>query len=145
MKKIISQNQDFKTFKVDFDEARDILAQMDEAFKCELVDKIQSGDFKNSEKLSDKISFYFNVSKGKSNNEDVQNFLTQQSFETFEELDGDQIKTLKFIDMCTGPHVENTRELDVSSALSRWKPGAPRARPNPAPRRARQGQGTPAR
>ena len=59
--------------------------------------------------------FYFNVAKGKSNNEDLQNFLIQQSFETFEELDGDQIKTLKFIDMCTGPHVENTRELDANS------------------------------
>jgi threonyl-tRNA synthetase len=31
------------------------------------------------------------------------------------ELDGDQIKNLKFIDMCTGPHVENTKELDANS------------------------------
>ncbi|MCH2188352.1 threonine--tRNA ligase [Candidatus Gracilibacteria bacterium] len=130
MKKIISQNQDFKTFEVNFDEARDILAQMDEEFKCELVDKIESGDMKNTlppTPLLTKegemsgangggpISFYFNVAKGKSNNEDVQNFLAQKSFETFEELDGDQVKTLKFIDMCTGPHVENTRELDANS------------------------------
>ncbi len=31
------------------------------------------------------------------------------------ELDGDQIKNLKFIDMCTGPHVQNTKELDPNS------------------------------
>ncbi|MDQ7022949.1 MAG: hypothetical protein Q9M97_05465 [Candidatus Gracilibacteria bacterium] len=39
---------------------------MGEGFKNELVDKIESGDFKNKEKLSDKISFYYNISKGKS-------------------------------------------------------------------------------
>ena len=48
MKKIISQNQDFIKFEVDFDQARVILSQMNESFKCELVDKIESGDFKNS-------------------------------------------------------------------------------------------------
>ena len=31
------------------------------------------------------------------------------------ELDGDQVKNLKFIDMCTGPHVSNTKELDPNS------------------------------
>ena len=30
-------------------------------------------------------------------------------------MDGDQVKNLKFIDMCTGPHVTNTRELDANS------------------------------
>jgi threonyl-tRNA synthetase len=45
----------------------------------------------------------------------MQNFLKEKSFESFEELDGDQVKNLKFIDMCTGPHVENTRELDANS------------------------------
>jgi len=31
-------------------------------------------------------------------------------------MDGDQVKNLKFIDMCAGPeHVENTRELDANS------------------------------
>ena len=42
MKKIISQNQDFVSFEVDYSEARDILAQMGEDFKIELVDKIES-------------------------------------------------------------------------------------------------------
>ena len=114
MKKIITQNQDFKKFEVNFDEARQILDQMWEGFKNELVDKIESGDFKNQEKLSDKISFYINVSKwGKES--DMQEFLKNNSFEDFSELDGDQVKNLKFIDMCTGPHVENTRELDPNS------------------------------
>jgi threonyl-tRNA synthetase len=31
------------------------------------------------------------------------------------EMDGDQVKNLKFIDMCTGPHVENTTQLDANS------------------------------
>jgi len=30
-------------------------------------------------------------------------------------MDGDQVKNLKFIDMCTGPHVINTTELDANS------------------------------
>jgi threonyl-tRNA synthetase len=41
--------------------------------------------------------------------------LKNNGFEKFEEMDGDQVKNLKFIDMCTGPHVENTRELDANS------------------------------
>ncbi|MDD3646054.1 MAG: threonine--tRNA ligase [Candidatus Gracilibacteria bacterium] len=117
MKKIITQNQDFKSIEVNFNDARVILDKMGEGFKKELVDKIESGDFKNTEKLSDKISFYFNISKGKSGEyyEGVQEFLKTNNFERFEELDGDQIKNLKFIDMCTGPHVSNTKELDPNS------------------------------
>ena len=63
MKKIISQNQDFEMFEVNYDAAREILAQMGEDFKMELVDKLESGDFKNSEKITGKISFYLNISK----------------------------------------------------------------------------------
>ncbi|MDR0772430.1 MAG: hypothetical protein LBF15_05400 [Candidatus Peribacteria bacterium] len=37
------------------------------------------------------------------------------NFFNFDEKDGDQVKNLKFIDMCTGPHVENTKELDANS------------------------------
>lgn len=114
MKKIISQGQDFKKFDVNFDEARKILDTMGEGFKNELVDKIESWDFKNEEKLSNRISFYLNISKGGKANE-VQEFLIENNFEKFEELDGDQVKNLKFIDMCTGPHVENTKQLDANS------------------------------
>jgi threonyl-tRNA synthetase len=114
MKKIVSQGQNFKKFDVDFAEARTILDIMWEHFKTELVDKIESGDFKNEEKLSDKISFYINVAKGGKDSE-LQDFLKAKSFESFDELDWDQVKNLKFIDMCTGPHVENTRELDANS------------------------------
>lgn len=66
MKKIITQNQEFKKFEVDYSTGRKILTAMDEEFKTQLIDRFESGDFKNSEKLSDKISFYYNVSKGKS-------------------------------------------------------------------------------
>jgi threonyl-tRNA synthetase len=45
----------------------------------------------------------------------MQLFLKDNNFEDFSELDGDQIKNLKFIDMCTGPHVENTNQLDANS------------------------------
>lgn len=114
MKKIVSQGQDFKKFDVNFNEARKILDTMGESFKNELVDKIESKDFKNEEKLSDRISFYLNVAKwGKST--EVQDFLKDNNYEAFEDLDGDQVKNLKFIDMCTGPHVENTKELDANS------------------------------
>jgi len=41
--------------------------------------------------------------------------LKSNNFDSFDEMDGDQVKNLKFIDMCTGPHVENTRELDANS------------------------------
>ena len=114
MKKIISQNQGFKKFDVSFDEARKILDTMWEWFKNELVNKIESGDFKNTEKLSDKITFYINTSKGWKESE-LQEYLKENNFEDFNEMDGDQVKNLKFIDMCTGPHVENTRELDANS------------------------------
>ncbi len=116
-KKIISQWQDFKKFEVSFDEARKILDKMWEWFKNELVDKIESWDFKNTEKLSDKITFYYNISKWKSSEyySEIQDFLIENNFADFSELDWDQTKNLKFIDMCTGPHVENTRELDSNS------------------------------
>ena len=117
MKKIITQNQEFKRFEVDYSQAREILKAMNEEFKSELIDRFESGDFKNKEKLSDKISFYFNVSKGKNSEyyEKMQEFLKNNSFESFSDLDGDQVKNLKFIDMCTGPHVENTKQIDANS------------------------------
>lgn len=117
MKKIITQNQDFKKFEVDYENGRKVLNAMDESFKTELIDRFESGDFKNSEKLSDKISFYFNTSKGKPSEyyNKMQEFLAENNFEAFQDLDGDQVKNLKFIDMCTGPHVENTKELDANS------------------------------
>lgn len=114
MKKIITQNQDFKRFETDYKNARKILDEMWEWFKSELIDRFESWDFKNKEKLSDKISFYINVSKWwKESN--IQTYLKNNNFENFEELDWDQVKNLKFIDMCTGPHVENTKELDPNS------------------------------
>lgn len=117
MKKIITQRQDFKKFEVSYDKARKILKEMWEEFKSELIDRFESGDFKNKEKLSDKVSFYFNISKWKSSEyyENMQNFLMKNWFEDFSDLDGDQIKNLKFIDMCTGPHIENTKEIDENS------------------------------
>ncbi len=114
MKKIVSQGQNFKKFDVSFEEARKILDKMGEWFKNELVNKIESWDFKNTEKLSDKITFYMNLAKwGKVS--DLQEFLKENNFESFDEMDGDQVKNLKFIDMCTGPHVKNTTELDANS------------------------------
>ena len=117
MKKIISGNQDFKKFEVNYDEARSILSDMWEDFKSELIDKFESGDFKNKEKLSDKISFYVNISKWKSseNYSKMQNLLEKSWFFSFDEMDWDQVKNLKFIDMCTGPHVENTSKIDTNS------------------------------
>ena len=114
MKKIVSQGQNFKKFDVSFDEARTILDKMGEWFKNELVDKIESWDFKNTEKLSDKITFYMNLAKWGKESE-LQEFLKTNNFEDFSEMDGDQVKNLKFIDMCTGPHVSNTTELDANS------------------------------
>jgi len=114
MKKIISQNQDFVNFEVDFSEARKILDTMGEWFKNELVDKIEAGDFKNKEKLSDKISFYLNIGKwGQISS--MQEYLESEEYQSFNVMDGDQTKNLKFIDMCTGPHVDSTSDLDANS------------------------------
>ena len=114
MKKIISQNQNFKSFDVNFEQARKIIEKMWEWFKNELVDKIESGDFKNTEKITDKITFYINTSKWWKELP-LQEYLKTNNFESFDEMDWDQIKNLKFIDMCTGPHVTNTSELDTNS------------------------------
>jgi len=117
MKKIITQNQDFKKFEVSYDEAREILDKMWEWFKKELVDKLEKWDFKNKEKISGKISFYINISKGKNNDyySALQEYLKEKWFFDFSETDWDQTKNLKFIDMCTGPHVNNSKELDPNS------------------------------
>ena len=63
MKKIVSQNQDFQMFEVSYEQAREIINIMGEEFKTQLVDKLESGDFKNEEKISGKISFYINTGK----------------------------------------------------------------------------------
>ncbi|NUJ97645.1 threonine--tRNA ligase [Candidatus Gracilibacteria bacterium] len=120
MKKIIQQNQDFRKFEVDYDLAKKILTAMGEEFKIDIIDKIQNNDFKNKEKISGKITFYLNVAKGKSENylhiqENLKKGIEGKSVYSFDEMDGDQVKNLKFIDMCTGPHVENTREIDANS------------------------------
>jgi threonyl-tRNA synthetase len=116
MKKIITQNQDFRKFDVDFDSARKIVEAMWEWFKSEIIDKLESWDFKNKEKISDKITFYMNISKGKNSEyyEKLQDFLSKEGL-FIEELDWDQVKNLKFMDMCTGPHVWNTKDLDANS------------------------------
>lgn len=118
MKKIISQKQKFIYFSVNYDEAREILKVMDEEFKNILIDRFESGDFKNSEKLADgKIGFYINTSKGKPSEyyAKIQEFLKEKNFYDFAEMDGDQVKNLKFIDMCAGPHVDSTENLDANS------------------------------
>lgn len=117
MKKIISQNQDFEKFDVDFETARMIIDWMWEWFKKELIDKLEIGDFKNKEKISDKITFYINIAKGKTSQwyEHIQEILELKNIYKFDEMSGDQVKNLKFIDMCTGPHVENTSQLDQDS------------------------------
>ncbi len=117
MKKIISQGQDFKKFEVSYQEAKEILDKMWEWFKKELVNKLESWNFKNKEKINWKISFYINISKWKSNDyySEIQDFLKEKWYFDFSLLDWDQIKNLKFIDMCTGPHVESTKELDANS------------------------------
>ncbi len=117
MKKIVSQNQNFVMFEVSYEEAKEILFQMWEEFKIELVERLESGEFKNKEKITGRISFYLNVWKWKSTekNSATQAFLKEKWFFAFEDMDGDQVKNLKFIDMCTGPHVESTANLDANS------------------------------
>ncbi len=123
MKKILSQKQKFIHFHVSYDEAREILKVMDEEFKNILIDRFESGNFKNEEKLeSGTIGFSINTSKGKSSEyyAKIQEFLKEKNFYDFAELDGDQVKNLKFIDMCAGPHIDSTAEIDPNSfALAR--------------------------
>ncbi|MBF0913767.1 threonine--tRNA ligase [Candidatus Gracilibacteria bacterium] len=118
MKKIISQHQKFIHFYVDYDEARGILKEMNEEFKNILIDRFESGDFKNQEKLSSgKVGFSINTSKGKSSEyyAKIQEYLKEKGYYDFSEMDGDQVKNLKFIDMCAGPHIDNSDEIDANS------------------------------
>lgn len=123
MKKILSQKQKFIHFHVSYDEAREILKVMNEEFKNILIDRFESGNFKNEEKLeSGTIGFSINTSKGKSSEyyAKIQEFLKEKKFYDFTELDGDQVKNLKFIDMCAGPHIDSTADIDPNSfALAR--------------------------
>ncbi len=116
MKKIISQNQDFQMFEVSYDEARELLKLMGEDFKSEIVDMLESGKFKNAEKITGKISFYINTGKwGQAT--DVQIHIQEKWYFDFaSHMDGDQVRNLKFIDMCAGPeHVASTSSLDANS------------------------------
>ena len=118
MKKIISQHQKFIHFYVDYDEARDILKEMNEEFKNILIDRFESWDFKNQEKLSSgKVWFSINTSKGKSSEyyAKIQEYLKEKWYYDFSEMDWDQVKNLKFIDMCAGPHIDNSDEIDANS------------------------------
>lgn len=123
MKKILSQKQKFIHFHVSYDKAREILKVMNEEFKNILIDRFESGNFKNEEKLeSGTIGFSINTSKGKSSEyyAKIQEFLKEKNFYDFTELDGDQVKNLKFIDMCAGPHIDSTADIDPNSfALAR--------------------------
>ena len=123
MKKILSQKQKFIHFHVSYDEAREILKVMNEEFKNILIDRFESGNFKNEEKLeSGTIGFSINTSKGKSSEyyAKIQEFLKEKNFYDFTELNGDQVKNLKFIDMCAGPHIDSTADIDPNSfALAR--------------------------
>ena len=123
MNKILSQKQKFIHFHVSYDEAREILKVMNEEFKNILIDRFESGNFKNEEKLeSGTIGFSINTSKGKSSEyyAKIQEFLKEKNFYDFTELDGDQVKNLKFIDMCAGPHIDSTADIDPNSfALAR--------------------------
>lgn len=116
MKKIVSQNQDFQMFEVSYEQAREVINMMGEEFKTQLVDKLESGDFKNEEKISGKISFYINTGKW-GNASELQTFIEEKWYFNFSEhLDGDQVRNLKFIDMCAGPeHVASTASLDANS------------------------------
>ncbi len=118
MKKIISQHQKFIHFYVDYDEARGILKEMNEEFKNILIDRFESWDFKNQEKLSSgKVLFSINTSKGKSSEyyAKIQEYLKEKWYYDFSEMDWDQVKNLKFIDMCAGPHIDNSDEIDANS------------------------------
>ena len=118
MKKIISQHQELIHFYVDYDEARDILKEMNEEFKNILIDRFESWDFKNQEKLSSgKVWFSINTSKGKSSEyyAKIQEYLKEKWYYDFSEMDWDQVKNLKFIDMCAGPHIDNSDEIDANS------------------------------
>ena len=116
MKKIVSQNQDFQMFEVSYDEAREIIKLMWEDFKIEIVDMLESGKFKNVEKITGKISFYINTGKWGQVSE-LQEFIQGKGYFDFaSHMDGDQIRNLKFIDMCAGPeHVASTSSLDANS------------------------------
>lgn len=120
MKKIISQNQDFQMFEVPYDEAREILKIMGEDFKIEIVDMLESWKFKNTEKITGKISFYINTGKwavGSAKMNTIQEFIQGKWYFDFSShMDGDQIRNIKFIDMCAGPeHVNATSWLDANS------------------------------
>ena len=103
---------------MDYDEARGILKEMNEEFKNILIDRFESWDFKNQEKLSSgKVWFSINTSKGKSSEyyAKIQEYLKEKWYYDFSEMDWDQVKNLKFIDMCAGPHIDNSDEIDANS------------------------------
>ncbi|HCB52198.1 TPA: threonine--tRNA ligase, partial [Patescibacteria group bacterium] len=118
MQKICKENQLFLRVEVDYDKAKEIVNMMGEAFKIELLDGFKA----DGETV---FSFYINTIAAAATDKllaDVQeayktkyNNLTSYLSNDcgYAEMLNGQFVT--FIDMCEGPHVENTKEVIVDA------------------------------
>ena len=97
MKNIIKQNQSFVRVDVTIDEAIAFLKSLGETYKAEMAEDLKA-------KWETKLGFYVNASKQKGD-----------AFYEELKLSGVDFTMSTFIDMCQGPHVENTKELDENA------------------------------
>ena len=97
MKNIIKQNQSFVRVDVAIDEAIAFLKSLGETYKVEMAEDLKA-------KWETKLGFYVNASKQKGD-----------AFYEALKLSGVDFTMSTFIDMCQGPHVENTKELDENA------------------------------
>ncbi|MFZ2718785.1 MAG: threonine--tRNA ligase, partial [Candidatus Absconditicoccaceae bacterium] len=115
MQKIIKENQPFHRIETAYDQAKEIIKIMGEEFKIELLDEFKS----QGETV---FSFYINTLP-----QEAKDRLLKDSkpgyLEKYNKIN-EYLVSIKaivekdfatFIDMCEGPHVENTKEINSDS------------------------------
>lgn len=95
MKSIVREWQEFKPFTLPVADARDFLTALGEVYKVEMVNELEA-------RWEVVIGFYANI--GKFQNPVYKDFAYLGEF-----------STSTFIDMCQGPHVNNTNEIPEDS------------------------------
>ena len=97
MKNIIKQNQSFTRVDVEITAAIAFLKDLGETYKVEMAEDLKA-------KWETTLGFYVNASKQKGD-----------AFYEALKLSGVDFTLSTFVDMCQGPHVENTKELDENA------------------------------
>ena len=101
MKKIIKQGLPFKKKSVSLKDAKDIFKKLDQVYKVELLKDLEKYGTTNQNEI-------LKIKNKKDKKKDIKSPKTVSIYQVGE-----------FIDLCRGPHIENTKELPLSFKLNK--------------------------